>query len=415
MSNRSRWAQPLRGTHRWITAIALCTALLAAGGRPADASREVVAGVRGYRASSIFEPGDISQISLASTFTGPDGWRYERYVNYAYPCSIDGYQSFVIGTPPGSSATATAPLWVKMRGGGAGWFDKDGPQPTEGGKTKESFEEQLRFDTPGLMAAVKESSPGFRVLIVSMCSHDIYAGNNTSDPYNRNRTNDGRLRTTNGLVATTAAIRYTVGALPTDDFFLHGTSAGGVGSFHVAWALQGQGLAPAGVVSDSGVSNREWQQYVAANGIPGSVGCEKATAERGLGVFRRIDPKVSDSANEPHLLVADGRLTVPIVHVWNHADSNVCGATLIPCPVPDGSQPMLGAADCNHEPMRLAIDNLDASSHSMNMAVCVEGTIAEVDCDRHVVTTLANGASSTGPADYQGKILKWVLERLGDD
>ena len=47
----------------------------------------------------------------------------------------------------------TRPLWVKMRGGGAGWFDTDGtPQPTAGVKSEESLTQQLKYDTPGLMA-----------------------------------------------------------------------------------------------------------------------------------------------------------------------------------------------------------------------------------------------------------------------
>src|SRR4051794_37482084 len=82
-------------------------------------------------------PAHTDQITLLDSRT-VDGWRYDYYRNRSYPCSIRGYQTFVIGTKVGSSATATSPLWVKMHGGGVGWFAPDGtPQPTAGGKSEE--------------------------------------------------------------------------------------------------------------------------------------------------------------------------------------------------------------------------------------------------------------------------------------
>jgi hypothetical protein len=368
------------------------------------------------RLSGIAARGDTRSIVPAEQVV-VDGWRYERFVNLAYPCSTSGHQSFVIGTRDGSSSTVTAPLWVKMRGGGAGWFDVNGnPLPNKNVKSEESFDTQLRYDTDGLMADVKAAPQNFRILIVSMCSHDIYGGVNTLDPNNPHMPG-GAPATTNGLISTKAAIQFTTRRLPTDDFFLHGTSAGGVGSFHVAWGLQRQGLAPAGVVSDSGVLNQAWQRYVSENGVPGATGCEKTTIERGDGVVARIAPEVSDPANEPHLLVGDGRLAVPVMHVWNRGDVNVCGSTPIQCPLPDDTAPILPAATCNHEPMRRAIASLGPASRSLSFGVCVEGNDTTAPCDRHVVTTMANGINTdpTAPADYQQAILDWVVARLADD
>ena len=363
------------------------------------------------------EPADTSGIVFLETQT-IDGWRYDRYRNTRAPCSYSGFQTFVIGTRVGSVDTATTPLWVKMRGGGAGWFAPDGsPQPTSGVKTEETFTQQLNYDTPGLMASAKDGAEGFRILIVSMCSHDIYAGNDNADPFNPRMVPGGGQRPTTGLTATKAAIQYTTGHYPTDDYVLHGTSAGAYGTINIAWAMQQQGNPPAGVVSDSGVLNQAWQRYVAETGISGSPGCEKATEDRGYGVLGRIDPFLGDPANEPHLLVAEGRLTVPVMHVWNRNDNNVCGATPMPCPLPGGSTPTIGAATCVHEPLRLAIAGLPAGTRSVNMAVCVEGNDAALPCDRHVVTTQANGVNSdpASPADYQAAILDWVRLRLADD
>lgn len=362
-------------------------------------------------------PADTSEIQAAETTT-KNGWTFQRYRDLAHPCAISGYQSFVIGTKDGSSPTDTRPLWVKMRGGGAGWFDTDGtPLPGTGVKTEEGLALQLSFDTPGLMASVKAAPQGFRTLIVSLCSHDIYAGNENYDPYNPNLTPEGTNRPTTGLAATKAAIQFTRAMYPTDDYFLHGTSAGGVGVYHVAWSLQQQGIPPTGIVSDSGVLNQAWQRYVAENGVPGgSAGCQKTTEERGYGVLGRIARTVGDPANEPDLLVSSRRLTVPVVHVWNHADSNVCGNALIPCPLRDGTTPLLQSADCNHAPISAAIAALPPSAHSKAMGVCVEGDNAAVPCDRHVVTaTTTLNTDPSQPADYQAAIYAWVLERLADD
>ena len=355
-------------------------------------------------------------IKIASTTK--NGWQYDQYRNTSYPCSISGYQTFVIGTKVGSSNSDTRPLWVKMRGGGAGWFAEDGtPMPTAGVKTEESLTEQLGFDTPGLMADVKAAPEGFRILLVSMCSQDIYAGNDTTDPHNPNTTPDGKARPTTGLTSTKAAIQFTMASYPTDDYFLHGTSAGSVGTFGVAWALQQQGIPPTGIVADASVLNQEWQTYVADHGVTGSVGCEKATVDRGTGVIARIDPELGNAANQPDELVGSGRLTVPVMHVWNHGDQNSCGSVPIDCPMRDGTAVTLGATDCAHEPLRQAIVALGPNTRSVNMPVCVEGGDQATTCDRHVTTTTA-GAVNTDPAspsDFQAAILAWVHQRLADD
>src|SRR5205085_2024465 len=47
-------------------------------------------------------PGNTSSITFVSTTT-TGGWKYDYYRDTAYPCSISGYQTFVIGTKVGSS------------------------------------------------------------------------------------------------------------------------------------------------------------------------------------------------------------------------------------------------------------------------------------------------------------------------
>lgn len=364
-------------------------------------------------------PGDTSQVVLLESRT-VNGWQFDQYRNLAYPCSISGYQTFVIGRKVGSSDTATKPLWVKMRGGGAGWFDANGnPQPSAAVKSEDSFDKTLSYNDNGLMAQVRSAPEGFRLLLVSMCSHDVYSGNNTPDPHNPNTTPDGQPRPTTGLIATKAAIQYTMDHYPTDDFFLHGTSAGGAGTFSVAYAMQIQGLAPAGIISDSGVINQEWEIYVAQNGVSGSVGCDKATDDRTSGVIDRVDPALADINNEPDRLVARGALTVPVLHIWNRNDQNSCGDVQIPCPMHDGTTETMGASECRHTPLRRVIQAQGPTSKSEDLEVCVEGGDDTVPCDRHVVTAGANltnvDTSLGAPADYRSAIMAWVRQRLADD
>jgi len=74
-------------------------------------------------------PGDTSQIALVSSTTA-NGWRFDYYRNSAYRCAVSGFQTFTVGTRVGSSATASAPLWVWLHGDGVGWSNNAGsPQP----------------------------------------------------------------------------------------------------------------------------------------------------------------------------------------------------------------------------------------------------------------------------------------------
>ena len=70
-------------------------------------------------------PGLTAKIELAGTST-VNGWKFDYFRNTAYPCSISGYQTFVIGTKVGSSDTVARPLWVRMHGGGVGYFHENG-------------------------------------------------------------------------------------------------------------------------------------------------------------------------------------------------------------------------------------------------------------------------------------------------
>jgi hypothetical protein len=361
----------------------------------------------------IGEPGKTDKIEFVGTTT-VDGYKFDQYRNLAYPCSIAGYQTFVIGTKDGSSDTATRPLWVRMRGGGVGFFDSNGnPQPSAGNKSEESAATSIGFvrDT-GLMRLVRADPVGFRLVSVSMCNHDIYSGGDQPDPNNPNTLPDGSGRTVNGLFATKAAIQFARAKYPTGKFFLHGTSAGSAGALSVSWGLQAQSIPPAGAVVDSGVVNLEWEQARFEQGTctgqarpPGALAAIQARMQ-----FQLADPK-----NEPDKLVSRGELTVPLLHTWSRADPNVCGATPMTCPLRDGTTAPMGAADCVHEPLRAAIAGLGPGSKSRNLRVCVSPDTAPGSCATHVVTNKDTpNTDPAEPADYNAAILDWVHSRLGD-
>jgi hypothetical protein len=357
-------------------------------------------------------PGGTEKIEFVGTQV-VDGYSFDLYRNLAYPCSIRGYQTFVIGTKGGSSATATRPLWVRMHGGGVGWFAPDGtPMPDAAHKSEEGPVLTDSLTQGGLMSRVRSDAAAFRLLSVSMCDHDIYAGGDQPDPNNPNTTPDGKPRTVNGLFATKAAIQFALKKLPTSKFFLHGTSAGGSGVWSVAYALEEQGLPPAGAVADSGVINYEWQQAVNQQ-LP-SASCARPQSVLDI-VKQRLHPTLTAEGNQPDQLIARGDLTVPTLHVWNQADHVSCGAAPMQCPLRDGTTVTLSAADCHHEPMRRAIEALGPGSKSVNMRLCVSPAGHPGTCTLHTPTNddLPN-TDPAWPSDANTAAMGWVDARLND-
>jgi hypothetical protein len=361
----------------------------------------------------IDQPGSTSRIEFVGTQV-VDGYSFDIYRNLAYPCSISGYQTFVIGSKVGSDPNATRPLWVRMHGGGVGYFAPDGsPQPNAAHKREDDPSTLIGSVTQGgLMSKVRADAAGFRLLSVSMCDHDIYSGGDQPDPNNPNTTPDGKPRTVNGLFATKAAVQFALKKVPTSKFFLHGTSAGGFGAWSVAYGLEQQHLPPAGVVSDSGVLNYEWQQAVNQQ-FPGD-NCVRP--QEGLDIIKmRLHPVLADLNNEPDKLVKRGALTVPLLHVWDQADNNTCGSRSLQCPMRDGSTTTIGSTDCLHEPMRAAIAGLGAGSKSVNMRLCVSPASRPGSCSIHTPTTddLPN-TDPAWPADANAAAMQWVDARLAD-
>ena len=188
------------------------------------------------------------------------------YRNTAYTCGFSGNYTFLV-VEPMNDPGAEAPLWVYLHGGGAGYFDENqeykiGVTPTDGAprnpnnhnteKTLERLrDDQLIYNTHTNTGQIENSTltrrimEGYRILIVSMSDHDLHSGMGT--PY-LNNPNGGEV---NGLQANMAAIDYTVANYPTTHVFAHGTSAGSIGAFTLAYAYNLEGVKLNGIIMDS--------------------------------------------------------------------------------------------------------------------------------------------------------------------
>jgi hypothetical protein len=360
----------------------------------------------------ISQPGDITGIRFVSTTT-QNGWKYDYYRDVRYPCSVSGYQTFVIGTKVGSNPAASAPLWTMMHGGGAGYFNTSGqPVPSTGQKVEEGATALMaRLTNNGILAQVRADGAGFRTLAVSMCSHDVYGGVLNIDPNNPYTTPEGNARLTTGMISVKAAIQYATAQYPTTKTFLHGGSAGSAGAYYMGWSMQLQGIAPAGVIGDASLINQEGM----AAGFAAGICTDTDSPERAAAIGARVHPDVANRDNEVDKLVASGRLTVPLLHIWNHGDHNTCGAPPMACPMRDGTTVTMGYTDCLHEPLKQAIAAEGPASRSKNLPLCVDDD-AIPDCSVHVVTNKGGlvNTDPSSPPDYYATIMSWVHARLAD-
>jgi hypothetical protein len=212
------------------------------------------------------------------------------------------------------------------------------------------------------------------------------------------------------MQATKAAVAFTEATYPTSKYFLAGGSAGSAGAYYVGWAEQLSGNPPAGVVGDASIVNVEEGNAAYQQGV-----CRNGNFDPNAEpiITKRVDPQIADPNDEIDKLVSSGQLTVPLLNIWNHADTNTCGSTPMQCPLRDGTVVTMGATDCVHQPLAAAITAEGPGSTSENLPLCVQlpGTPS---CSLHVVTTHA-GLTNSDPSsasNYLSTIMTWVDNRL---
>ena len=158
----------------------------------------------------------LCSVGSGSTF------ELDFYRNPAYECGLSGNYTFLV-IEPRDNPGGEAPLWVYLHGGGVGYYDDQGvyhatrTQTEDTWNHEESLEDLRDFRLPiggnGQLldnTRGRRLAEGYRLLIVSMCDHDLYGGLGTPYPNNPNPGAE-----VNGLEATMAAVEYTVANYPT--------------------------------------------------------------------------------------------------------------------------------------------------------------------------------------------------------
>ncbi len=341
----------------------------------------------------------------------------EFYENRAYTCGVSGYHTFVVAWPDGMPTDEPRPLWARLHGGGSGAFNEAGqyvPSFYFDSLDQETFGELGGFGfQAGLMAAIRAHPAGFRAVIPSLCDHDTYAGVGLADPNNPfSPDENGNTRATDGMLAAEAAVAFARSEVNTTATFVHGTSAGSAGAFHVAYGLEEHGDPVTGIVMDSGLNDHTafaaFEPYLEQN--PGA--CPTAGfAAWDWDAHRAKFSHLLQPIWEPAYAVEHGLFSTPIFQLWDRRDPGFCADTPIPYTDDDGTQKVLGAVDLQNDDLRAAIaaNPPGGAGASVSLRVCTE--TGPSTCGMHSPTTADSTDADTG-LDINQAIIDWVDARL---
>lgn len=180
------------------------------------------------------------------------------YRNDARACGRSGVYSFLVVE---RDRDATAPLWVFLPGGGVGYYDDAGYHLAEEERYNDADDLASLLDRLRLVVGEEGASDtalgrairqGWRVMVPSLCDHDLYAG--LGQAYPENPLGE---TTVDGLLATEEALRFVEAGddaeapRATTQVVLHGASAGAVGAHALATRREQQGAAVGAVILDS--------------------------------------------------------------------------------------------------------------------------------------------------------------------
>jgi hypothetical protein len=315
------------------------------------------------------------QIALVESRTlnlNGSSWELNFYRNEAYTCGLSGNYTFFV-MEPANDPGAEAPLWAYLHGGGYGWFDEDQIYQAVKNQTRDTFNHEESFDdlinkhllfNTTRNGEVMDSTltrriqEGYRVLLVSMCDHDLYSGRGA--PY-ANNPNGGQV---NGLQATMAAVDYTVANYPSTQVFAHGTSAGSIGVFNLSQAYVEEGIYMTAIVADSWsfVPPRVFDMfdiYVGQDPYPFNGGDLRTDGiakigfdYEGLGIY-------------PEAKINGGFTEVPSMFIIGELDP-ACGGKLPTIPEAEA----VGLSNCGwmYDDLRQAIDSQANSPHVLDLS-----------------------------------------------
>ena len=298
------------------------------------------------------------------------------YRNTAYTCGISGNYTFLV-VEPLNNPGAEAPLWVYLHGGGAGYYNDNqqyvigvshvtGIPHANNHNTEKTIEDlrdgQLIYNTTTNSGQIENSTlarrimEGYRILVVSMCDHDLHSGMGT--PY-LNNPNGGEV---NGLQANMAAIDYTVANYPTTHVFAHGTSAGSIGAFTLAYAYNLEGIKLNGIIMDSHLaSHRTENLNKALAGVSGFPFAANFVAEE---CSQKVG-WVGDPDRFPGIeYVIDNGYDIPSLDIYGNLDPG-CGGGLDP--TDEAHSVGLDNCDWVHDGFRQAVAAQPNSVHKVKV------------------------------------------------
>lgn len=300
-------------------------------------------------------------------------WELDFYRNTAYSCGLSGNYSFLV-VEPASNPGAPAPLWVYLHGGGVGYFDGSGNYRSINNnanawnheETMDNLvENQLLKSTLNQNGQLKDTTitrrvqEGYRLLIVSMCDHDLYSGLGTPYPNN----NDNPSAEVNGLQATMAAVEYTAANYATTHVIAHGTSAGSVGAFSLATAFAAEGTHLTAAVADSYIVTPRiepiFQAYAGVAGYPFDETFDIQGVVDKIGFY--ID---MEKPAYPEARVSQGFNEVPILFIGGAIDQ-FCAGNL--AAIPEALAENLENCDYVFDGLRQAVAAQPDSPHQVSL------------------------------------------------
>ena len=312
------------------------------------------------------------------TYAG-DTWKIAFYRNPAYECGLKGNYTFLV-VEPRNNPGGKAPLWIYLHGGGVGYFDNKGKYYAVKGQTKETYNKEeslkdlwdkwvIRQHLDNGKGKLRDAlmkrriEQGYRLLLPSMCDHDLYSGLGTPYPNNP----DKPKARVNGLQATMAAVEYTVARRQTTHVFAHGTSAGSVGVYSLATSFAAEGIQLTGIVADSYlITPRLLPIYKAFAGTPGypfSSEFNPQSVIDKVGFF--VDP---DKLAYPEARLSAGFAGVPMLFIGGDKD-RFCGGNK--APIAEASA--AGLANCHWlwDGLRQVIAKQSNTPHQVSL---IDGT-----------------------------------------
>ncbi len=324
-------------------------------------------------------PGEQHEVTLGNDIGG--NLKIKWYSNPAYRCGRTGRFSLMIVEPSSLQSTEKAPLWVMLHGGGTGYYAEGGNyHKAESMNDEEDIESLLDTLTNKVQnnqgnskdtVVTRRLNEGWRVMLPSMCDHDLYAGTGTPYPNNPNWGAEGD--TVDGLIATMAAIDFTARGNggspghPTGPVILHGQSAGAVGTYAVSYAFRQAGTRINGGVMDAYLISERLGDLFDAGITPQQLtdpaGDYEPNLEAKIGTF------VSEPQLFPEQTVASG-FDIPLFDIAGSADP-FCGGQFEAVP-PAQAAGVGNNCEWIHQPLAEAIA---ARPGSLHRSLVLEGDV----------------------------------------